>query len=67
MGRMYWRHEFINTKGFFRNKKESRTVSAAARLDLTKPLEGYWTKSGAYAGPIKYVGQMDDASANFPS
>ena len=51
----------------FRNKKESRAVHKDNRLDLTKPLEGYWTKSGAYAGPIKYVGQMDDASANFPS
>lgn len=51
----------------FRNKKESRSVPKDKWLDLTKPLEGYWTKSGEYAGPIKYVGQMDDASANFPS
>lgn len=51
----------------FRNKKESRAVPKDKWLDLTKPLEGYWTKSGAYAGPIKYVGPMDDASANFPS
>ena len=51
----------------FRNKKESRAVPKDKWLDLTKPLEGYWTKSGECAGPIKYVGQMDDASANFPS
>lgn len=53
--------------GYCRNKKESRAVPRDKWLDLTKPLEGYWTKSGEYAGPIKYVGQMDDASANFPS